>query len=117
MSAYPARCRKPPRPPQVSQTAAFKPKTAARAPVAARPVSCSAEAKEARKQLSTGVAAAALALTFGFGAVDAAYADVAGLTPCSESKAFAKRKKQEVRGAGLPTRGPAARCGCNRRRV
>jgi len=66
---------------------------AARAPVA-RAVSCSAQ-KEAGKQVAT--AAAALALTFGFGAVDAAYADVAGLTPCSESKAFAKRKKNEVK--------------------
>lgn len=68
---------------------------AARAPVA-RVVSCSAQKKEASKQVATGVAAAAMALTFGFGAVDAAYADVAGLTPCSESKAFAKRKKNEV---------------------
>ena len=66
--------------------------TAVRAPVA-RAVSCSAENKQS---VATGVAAAALALTFGFGAVDAAYADVAGLTPCSESKAFAKRKKNEV---------------------
>ena len=65
---------------------------AARAPVA-RVVSCSAQ-QEAGKQVAT--AAAALALTFGFGAVDAAYADVAGLTPCSESKAFAKLKKKEV---------------------
>lgn len=85
----------------MSFAAGLKPKTAARAPVAARPVSCSAESSEARKQLSTGVAAAALALTFGFGAVDAAYADVAGLTPCSESKAFAKLKKKEVRRASL----------------
>ncbi|PSC72813.1 Photosystem I reaction center subunit III [Micractinium conductrix] len=66
----------------------------ARAPVA-RAVSCSAEKKEA--STVAGVAAAALALTFSFGAVDAAYADVAGLTPCSESKAFAKRKKNEVK--------------------
>jgi len=70
--------------------------TAARAPVA-RAVSCSAEQKEGSKQVATGVAAAAMALTFGFGAVDAAYADVAGLTPCSESKAFAKLKKKEVK--------------------
>ncbi|KAI3436624.1 hypothetical protein D9Q98_006041 [Chlorella vulgaris] len=70
--------------------------TAARAPVA-RIVSCSAEKKEASKAVATGVAAAAMALTFGFGAVDAAYADVAGLTPCSESKAFAKRRKNEIK--------------------
>lgn len=65
-----------------------------------RAVNCSAEKQEAGKQAA--VAAAALALTFGFGAVDAAYADVAGLTPCSESKAFAKRKKNEVRDMGDP---------------
>ncbi|KAL4442931.1 hypothetical protein ABPG77_008422 [Micractinium sp. CCAP 211/92] len=68
--------------------------SAARAPVV-RAVNCSAEKQEAGKQAA--VAAAALALTFGFSAVDAAYADVAGLTPCSESKAFAKRKKNEVK--------------------
>lgn len=81
----------------LSKPAGFKAgkAAAARAPVA-RVVSCSAQKKEASKQVATGVAAAAMALTFGFGAVDAAYADVAGLTPCSESKAFAKRKKNEV---------------------
>lgn len=84
----------------LSKATGFKPAKAAsaRAPVA-RAVSCSAQKQEASKQVATGVAAAALALTFGFGAVDAAYADVAGLTPCSESKAFAKRKKNEVRGS------------------
>jgi photosystem I subunit 3 len=82
----------------LSKPAGFKAgkAAAARAPVA-RVVSCSAQKKEASKQVATGVAAAAMALTFGFGAVDAAYADVAGLTPCSESKAFAKRKKNEVK--------------------
>lgn len=82
----------------LSKATGFKPAKAAsaRAPVA-RAVSCSAQKQEASKQVATGVAAAALALTFGFGAVDAAYADVAGLTPCSESKAFAKLKKKEVR--------------------
>lgn len=69
---------------------------AARAPVA-RAVSCSAQKEDGN--VVTAVAATALALTLSFGAVDAAYADVAGLTPCSESKAFAKRKKNEVRGA------------------
>lgn len=58
-------------------------------------VSCSAQ--ESSKQAGTAVAAAALAIAFGFGQVDAAYADVAGLTPCSQSKAFAKRKKNEVK--------------------
>ena len=79
---------------------------AARAPVA-RAVTCSAEKQEASRQVATGVAAAAMALTFGFGAVDAAYADVAGLTPCSESKAFAKRKKNEV-GSCAGSRQPVA---------
>lgn len=68
-----------------------------RRPVAAARVVCSAERQEASKQLGTAAAAAALAVAFGFGTVDAAYADVAGLTPCSESKAFAKRKKNEVK--------------------
>ncbi len=67
----------------------------AKRPVAAARVVCSAENKNAK--LGTAAAAAALALTFGLTAVDAAYADVAGLTPCSESKAFAKRKKNEVK--------------------
>lgn len=85
----------------LSKPASFKAgkASAARAPVV-RAVNCSAEKQEAGKQAA--VAAAALALTFGFGAVDAAYADVAGLTPCSESKAFAKRKKNEVRDMGDP---------------
>jgi hypothetical protein len=57
----------------------------------ARPVSCSAQ-----KEKATAVAAAALAVALSFGQVDAAYADVAGLTPCSESKAFQKREKKEI---------------------
>jgi photosystem I subunit III len=60
-------------------------------------VACSAERQEATKQLGTAAAAAALAVAFTFGSADAAFADVAGLTPCSESKAFAKRKKNEVK--------------------
>ena len=65
--------------------------------MAAARVACSAERQEAPKHLATAAAAAALAVAFSFGTVDAAYADVAGLTPCSESKAFAKRKKNEVK--------------------
>lgn len=65
--------------------------------MAAARVVCSAERQEVSKQLGTAAAAAALAVAFGFSTVDAAYADVAGLTPCSESKAFAKRKKNEVK--------------------
>jgi photosystem I subunit III len=70
----------------------------AKKPAAARAVVCSAERQEATKQMGTAAAAAALAMVVGFGSVDAAYADIAGLTPCSESKAFAKRKKNEVKG-------------------
>lgn len=82
---------------------AFAPSLRIASPAAARPVAaarvvCSAERQEAGKQLGTTAAAAALAIAFGFGQVDAAYADIAGLTPCSESKAFAKRKKNEVKG-------------------
>jgi photosystem I subunit 3 len=64
---------------------------------AARAVRCSAE-KESSKQLGTAAAAAALAVALGFGQVDAAFADVAGLTPCKDSKAFAKRQKNEIKG-------------------
>lgn len=32
-----------------------------------------------------------------FGTVQAAHADLSGLTPCSESKGFAKRQKNEVK--------------------
>lgn len=81
------------------QKASFRPAkaSAAKKVAVARPVSCSAQ-KEAGKQMGSAVAAAALAVAFGFGQVDAAYADVAGLTPCSESKAFAKREKNELKG-------------------
>jgi len=42
-------------------------------------------------------AAAALALVVGLGNVQPAAADIAGLTPCSQSKAFAKLEKKEVK--------------------
>ena len=60
---------------------ALKASGSRRVAAVARPVSCSAQNEKA-----TAVAAAALAVALGFGQVDAAYADVAGLTPCSESK-------------------------------
>lgn len=66
-------------------------------PVAAARVVCSAERQEISKHLATAAATAAMAVAFSFGTVDAAFADVAGLTPCSESKAFAKRQKNEVK--------------------
>ena len=48
-------------------------------------------------QVSSVLAASALAAALSFTSVDAAKADVAGLTPCSQSKAFAKRQKNEVK--------------------
>lgn len=79
---------------------AFQPRAlGARRPLRlARAVTCSAQKEDVVKHLSTAAAAAALAAVFGVVQVDAAYADIAGLTPCSESKAFAKRKKNEVKG-------------------
>ena len=66
-----------------------------RAPLrVARPVACSAQ----QQSPAVGaIAAAALAAAVSFGQVDAAFADVAGLTPCSESKQFAKREKNELK--------------------
>lgn len=79
-------------------TLQFKPSLKAASSRKAVKVVCSAQKPAAAKQVSTAVAAAALATVVGFGNVDAAYADIAGLTPCSESKAYAKRQKQEIKG-------------------
>jgi photosystem I subunit 3 len=62
----------------------------------ARAASCSAE-QSAPVQVGKAVAAAALATALAFGSVEAAKADIAGLTPCSESKGFAKRQKNELK--------------------
>jgi photosystem I subunit 3 len=73
---------------------------AAPRPAARRAIVCAAapaERAEGVKQLGTAAAAAALALAFSFGVVEPALADVAGLTPCADSKAFAKRRKNEVK--------------------
>ena len=79
------------------QKASFKPATVAAKPAAvSRVVSCSAE-KQGSKA-TAAAAAAALAVALCVGAVEPAYADISGLTPCAESKAFAKRKKNEVKG-------------------
>jgi len=61
---------------------------------AARAASCSAEE---RAPVVKAVAAAALAAALAFGSVDAAKADISGLTPCSESKQFQKRQKSELK--------------------
>lgn len=101
----PPRCRPahPPGTPIPPRRSAFAPGAraapAARRP-AARAIVCAAapaERAEGAKQLGTAAAAAALALAFSFGAVEPALADVAGLTPCADSKAFAKRRKNEVK--------------------
>lgn len=62
---------------------------AARPASRARTVVVRASAQETGKQL----AAAALASALVLGAPGVASADIAGLTPCSESKAYAKRLK------------------------
>ncbi len=60
----------------------------------ARAASCSAEE---RAPVGKAVAAAALAAALAFGSVEAAKADISGLTPCSESKQFQKRQKSELK--------------------
>lgn len=60
-------------------------------------MSCSAEQPRLVKKLGSAVGAAALALAIGLSQVDAAKADIAGLTPCSQSKAYAKRQKNELK--------------------
>ena len=62
-----------------------------------RAVVARAQKGEVAKQASTAFAAAALASVISVGTVDAAYADVAGLTPCSESKGFAKAQKSQLK--------------------
>ena len=67
---------------------------------AARPAVASRKAvvgKAQQQSVAPAVAAAALATIVGFSNVQPAAADVAGLTPCSESKAFAKLQKKEVK--------------------
>lgn len=75
--------------------AAVKPSL--RAGASRRTVKVVCQAQEAAKQVSTAVAAAALATVVGFGNVEAAKADIAGLTPCSQSKAYAKLQKKELK--------------------
>ncbi|KAG1677995.1 hypothetical protein FOA52_000790 [Chlamydomonas sp. UWO 241] len=67
--------------------------------VASRPGVASRRCVVACKAVNANqaLAAAALATVVGFGAVEPAMADIAGLTPCASSKAFAKREKTEVK--------------------
>jgi len=49
------------------------------------------------QKAATALAAATLAVLVAGADVQPAQADISGLTPCSESKAFAKRRKQEIK--------------------
>lgn len=67
--------------------------------------SASSSSEEQSIQQNAGTAAAALALAAIFSSAPFvapldANADVAGLTPCKESAAFAKREKGEIRVCG-----------------
>ena len=70
-------------------------------------VKASAEGNVAQKVAAATVAATVLSL----GAVDAARAEISGLTPCSESKAYAKRLKNEVKGLNKRLKGVRRRAG------
>lgn len=71
--------------------------TAAASRAAPRKAVVCAAARTSQVDVSKAVAAAALATVIGFGQVDAAKADISGLTPCSESKAYQKRLKNELK--------------------
>lgn len=73
------------------------PSTAAASRAAPRRAVVCAAARTSQVDVSKAVAAAALAAVIGFGQVDAAKADISGLTPCSESKAYQKRLKNELK--------------------
>lgn len=64
-----------------------------------------AKQSEVVKQISTGVASLALAAVVGVVDVAPAMADIAGLTPCSESKAYDKRLKGELKGLNRRLKG------------
>eukprot|EP00239_Pterosperma_sp_CCMP1384_P001010 CAMPEP_0197852784 /NCGR_PEP_ID=MMETSP1438-20131217/21391_1 /TAXON_ID=1461541 /ORGANISM="Pterosperma sp., Strain CCMP1384" /LENGTH=231 /DNA_ID=CAMNT_0043466963 /DNA_START=120 /DNA_END=815 /DNA_ORIENTATION=- len=58
---------------------------------------CSASKEETGKKALAAVLATAVAASTLTAAPEQAYADVAGLTPCAQSKAFKKREKQELK--------------------
>lgn len=84
-------------------------------------VVCSAQAEGVNAKQA--VAAAALACVVGLSAVEPAKADIAGLTPCAQSKAFQKREKNSIKKlvqrqkkasepqTGQPLRGDPSRVG------
>eukprot|EP00271_Cylindrocystis_brebissonii_P009269 TRINITY_DN23993_c0_g1_i1.p1 TRINITY_DN23993_c0_g1~~TRINITY_DN23993_c0_g1_i1.p1 ORF type:complete len:242 (-),score=40.13 TRINITY_DN23993_c0_g1_i1:430-1155(-) len=58
---------------------------------------CSAEQKSAAVDAGKVAAAIALAAVVSTASPQAAFADIAGLTPCKDSAAFAKREKQVIK--------------------
>lgn len=75
------------------EKAAFKPSRT----MASHRVVCQAQKQEPAKQIGSVFAATALAAALSVTVVDAAKADVAGLTPCGQSKPYQKRQKNEVK--------------------
>lgn len=78
---------------------AMRPSLRPAARVAAKPVRAVRMVTAAQKQetpLASSAAAVALAAGLALSAAPA-HADIAGLTPCSESKAYAKQQKKEVK--------------------
>ena len=80
---------------QLAQRRVTQPAGVARGTTARKAVVVKASTKETVAQQ---VAVAALASVALLAPVEAAKADIAGLTPCSESKAYQKRLKNEVKG-------------------
>jgi photosystem I subunit 3 len=78
------------------RSAAMTSRSVSARPAAARRSVC-ASAQAEKAPAAVALAATALALTVGFSSVQPAAADVAGLTPCSESKAYAKLQKKEMK--------------------
>ena len=64
-----------------------------------------AKHSEVVKQISTGAASLALAAVVGVVDVAPAQADISGLTPCKESKAYDKRLKGELKGLNRRLKG------------
>jgi Photosystem I reaction centre subunit III len=85
------------------------------APRVARRTVCAAQPE--RPALATTLAAAALAAAVSLGAVDAAQADVSGLTPCKDSKQFAKRQKNELKALDKRLKLVGSTCSCSDQHV
>jgi photosystem I subunit III len=63
----------------------------------ARAVVCRANKSEVAKKGGSALVAVGLAAALSLGSVNSAQADISGLTPCSESKGFAKARKAELK--------------------